>query len=100
MRTVGGCTFDVSVDLFNALLLRQRRRRTENGPAGAIGQADGSLVRAPDLTAGHPWHSFLRSRGVTHRLDSVSDSGTAQCHMIVVFSQGSALAYPRYIVTY
>ena len=69
--------------------------------AGAVGNPSSAATRAPDLGASHPWHAFLRSKDVSHRVDSVSGSGQQECEsMYIVFSQGTALAYPRYLVTY
>lgn len=68
--------------------------------AGAIGQAQAGSTRAPDLTASHPWHKHLTHPDVQHRVDSVSPAQQYPDVMHVVFCQGVALAYPRYIVTY
>ena len=68
--------------------------------AGAIGQAVSGSVRAPDLTDAHPWYMHLAHPEVSHRVDSVSPGSRYPDVMHVVFCQGVALAYPRYIVTY
>ena len=57
-------------------------------------------MRAPDLNSSHAWHAYLQHPGVQHTVDSVSPGGTYPSTMHVIFSQGAALAYPRYIVSY
>lgn len=68
--------------------------------AGAVGAANTGTRRAPDLR-GHPWQAFVRNKDVAYRVDSVSDTGQQECRdMYIIFSQATALAYPRYLVTY
>ena len=68
--------------------------------AGAIAKADKTMVRPPAMTAEHPWHSHLADKSIVHSVDSVAPQPRFPSTMHVVFCQGAAVAYPRYIVTY
>lgn len=70
-----------------------------HGSAGANGAGSNASTRPPELTPAHPWYPHLAQKGVSHTCDSATAGGQGNS-IYVVFSQGAARAYIRWIVTY